>query len=246
VTLALLGLALAIAGPAAYFGLTFATALPQTLVEHPWPFEALSIGGFVLAALGSFRAFRAHRRRKRSLALTFLTVIGGIGLLGYIHWLSSRLPEAPSTFAQGTTPPPFTLPTTAGGQVTVAGPRAQPLVLVFYRGHWCAFCRTELANLAGHAESLRTAGAEIVAVSSDSIAQSEKLVASLSLPFALASDADLAVIKAWDLVDPMVGTYARPATIVVGRDGKIAKAWFPGDWRVRVPPEDIVAAVKKL
>ena len=240
--LALLGLALAIAGPAAYFGLTWATALPRSLVENPWPFEALSIGGFVLAALGSVSAFRAHRRRKRSLALTFVTVIGAIGLLGYIHWLSSRLPEAPATFAKGTTPPPFTLPTTGNGQVTVGGARERPLVLVFYRGHWCAFCRTELAQLAARAGDL--GGADVVAVSSDPMDKAEATVTSLGLPFRLASDADLVVTKAWDLVDPMVGTYARPATIVIGRDGKIAKAWFPGDWRVRVPPDEIVAAVK--
>lgn len=240
----LLGLALAVLGPAAYFGLTWLTALPRSLVENPWPFEALSIAGFVLAAFGSIGALRAHRRAKRSVAITLLTVVGGVAMLGYVHWLSSRLPDPPAVFAAGAVPPPLDLPTTDGTRVSLESLRGKKTVLVFFRGHWCAFCRTELAELAAAIDSIRAEGADIVGVSSSPLDKLKDLSQSLGLPFRLASDPDLTVIKAWDLVDPMVGTYARPATIVLGTEGKIEHSWFPDDWRVRVPPEEIAAAVR--
>ena len=239
-----LGLALAVLGPAAYFGLTWLTALPRGLVENPWPFEALSILGFVIAAFGSISALRAHRRAKRSMAVTLVTVVGLVGMLGYIHWLSSRLPDPPPAFATGAVPPALDLPAIDGTRVSLDSLRGKKTVLVFFRGSWCGFCRTELAALAREIGPIREAGADVVAISSSSLEKSKDLSQELGLPFRLASDPELVAITAWDLLDPMVGTYARPATILLGTDGRIHASWFPDDWRVRVPPADIAAAAR--
>ena len=61
-------------------------------------------------------------------------------------------------------------------------------VIVFYRGHWCPYCRRYLAKLQSQLESFRQLAAEIVAISPEPPATSAMLARELSIGFPLLSD----------------------------------------------------------
>ena len=63
------------------------------------------------------------------------------------------------------------------------------LVVVFYRGHWCPYCRRYLAKLRDHLPRFRERDARLVAVSPEPPATARALAADLALPFPLLSDA---------------------------------------------------------
>ena len=72
-----------------------------------------------------------------------------------------------------------------------------PLLVVFFRGHWCPYCRRYLGKLRDHYARLRDRGARVVAVSPEPTATSRALAEDLSLPFPLLSDLDGAVMDGY-------------------------------------------------
>src|SRR4051812_19836193 len=64
--------------------------------------------------------------------------------------------------------PGFVLPD-ADGNLVFSGDllRAGPLVVVFFRGDWCPFCRATLSALNEVAETIMEAGGSLVALSPD-------------------------------------------------------------------------------
>ena len=72
-----------------------------------------------------------------------------------------------------------------------------PLLVVFFRGHWCPYCRRYLGKLRDHFPRLRARGAQLVAISPEPPATSRALATELSLPFRLLSDPAGAVIDSF-------------------------------------------------
>ena len=75
--------------------------------------------------------------------------------------------------------------------------RQGPLLVVFFRGHWCPYCRRYLTKLRDHFPRLRERGADLVAISPEPPATSRSLATELALPFRLLSDPDGEVIDAF-------------------------------------------------
>src|SRR5260370_67525 len=71
------------------------------------------------------------------------------------------------------------------------------LVLLFYRGNWCPFCLRQLADYRERYLEIRSAGADVVAVSVDAPDKSEALRVRLSLPFAILCDTERRVVREW-------------------------------------------------
>lgn len=67
----------------------------------------------------------------------------------------------------------------------------------------------------------------------------------LQLGFPLLSDVDGAAIARYGLRDP-AGDYARPAVLLLDADGQIRWAAFTENFRVRVRPEALLQAVRRL
>lgn len=97
----------------------------------------------------------------------------------------------------------------------------QPVVVVFYRGHWCPHCQYQLGELQKRKEEFAAAGATLVAISSDAPADLEVMRTKLGLTFELYSDADLAVIAKWGVEDYGKGI-SKPATFIVHPGGSIS------------------------
>ena len=71
-----------------------------------------------------------------------------------------------SKFAAGAAFPPITWPTTAGGQIDVAGTPGWRLLAV-YRGKHCPLCKKYFKTLDGMTDDFKAAGVSVLAVSAD-------------------------------------------------------------------------------
>lgn len=71
------------------------------------------------------------------------------------------------------------------------------LLLVFYRGHWCPYCRRYLCKLQTRLADFAARGAAVVAISPEPPATSRALARELGLNYRLLSDVDGRVIDAF-------------------------------------------------
>jgi peroxiredoxin len=79
-----------------------------------------------------------------------------------------------------------------------------------------------LADYRDHYEAIRTAGADFIAVSVDTPAQSETLRRERALPFPILSDADRRVVQDWGIYNARErGGIAKPAVFIIDRDRTI-------------------------
>ena len=128
----------------------------------------------------------------------------------------------------GTHPPDFTLSGSSGQPRSLEELRAgRPLVIVFFRGAFCGTARRDLLAWADVHERMNWLGARLVAVSVDTPADLKHFKDALLLPFALLSDADFAVSRAWgiyesDETDEGPQPHGEPGTFVLDREGKLA------------------------
>src|SRR5207249_4147636 len=87
--------------------------------------------------------------------------------------------------------PPFVLTDQNGAMVALADLLAEgPLVVSFNRGHWCPFCRIELAAFdAAHAELSRL-GARVVSIMPDRQPYTRWMAGTLTHPMPILTDMD--------------------------------------------------------
>ena len=163
--------------------------------------------------------------------------------------------------------PTFSLPAHSGRLVTleeILGPG--PAVISFNRGHWCPFCKIELATIASHQEEIAARGAQLVSILPDRQQFVRRLPGEVLSNFIVLTDIDnayalslgLAMWLGQRIADLMQGRGHRlaeyqgndgwfvpiPATFVVGRDGRIVARYVDPDFRNRMDVEDIIAALK--
>lgn len=76
-----------------------------------------------------------------------------------------------------------------------------------------------------------------------------RLVEGLGLGFPVLSDSSRATIAAYGLVHrgagPEGADIARPATLLVGRDGTVHWRHLTENWRVRISPDAVLAAISE-
>jgi peroxiredoxin len=101
-----------------------------------------------------------------------------------------------------------------------------------------------LADYRDHCEEIRSAGADVVAVSVDPPIKSEALRRELRLPFPILSDAERRVIKNWGIYSPTErGGIAKPAMFVIDRDRTVQYSKID-DVAKRVPASEIVRILR--
>ena len=101
--------------------------------------------------------------------------------------------------AVGDVLPEFLLPSDDGRLVHSAKVLSRsPTIISFNRGHWCPFCRMEVAALAGAAADVTQRGGQIISITPELAALNKKLRADANAPFMFLSDLDNARVGARD------------------------------------------------
>ena len=156
--------------------------------------------------------------------------------------------------AAGQTAPDFTLQDQQGKTVTLSE-AARPVVLVFYRGHWCPFCARQLAELRGLLRADEPVA--LYAVSIDPAEKSRRLAAKIAqdgkgeLDFPLLSDPGHRTIDAYGLFDPAyigesVEGVPHAAVYILDKQRRIVWARVESDYRKRPTNAEIRAELEKL
>ncbi|MGO9205692.1 MAG: peroxiredoxin-like family protein [Candidatus Limnocylindrales bacterium] len=172
--------------------------------------------------------------------------------------------------AVGERAPNFRLPNAAGEAVELAQRLATgPVVLSFYRGEWCPYCNLELRALQAALPRFQAHGAALIAISPQSPDHSLSVAEKNELSFDVLSDVHQVAIRAFrvqftvpaDLQDLHRNVFhndlsARtadgswdlpiPATFVIDRGGIIRARYVSADYRTRMDPEDIEAALAAI
>jgi peroxiredoxin len=127
--------------------------------------------------------------------------------------------------------PDFTLPSTQGDISLRDLAAEKKVVLAFYSEDATPICSSEVATLKEDYDLIRELGAEVVAVSADSLASHEAFAQRLGgFPFPLASDSDLLATHLYHVPDD-TGKRSRRAVFVIDRGGTVLHAigWYQPD-----------------
>ena len=178
---------------------------------------------------------------------------GGMMMMGPVD--GKQLPPTDiDRVVVGTAAPDFTLAKMGGGSTTLSSFRGKKnVVLVFYRGSWCPYCIKQLAGMRSLLDAEMKKGTELLAVSVDGEADTQKTMARISADgmqadFQFLSDADHAVIARYGILNPNAGSrfIPHPATYVIDRDGVVRWRDIETDYKIRPANASIVAAVAAL
>ena len=140
--------------------------------------------------------------------------------------------------------------------------RNGPLVIVFYRGRWCAYCNTQLQALQEVHSQIAAAGAALAAISPQTQKHSYMTRDMHKLRFPILSDQGNMVAQKFGLVyrlsPEMQNLYESiytklpgyngdqswelplPATFIIKTDGTISYSIADPDWRQRPEPQEIL------
>jgi peroxiredoxin Q/BCP len=128
--------------------------------------------------------------------------------------------------ARGERAPGFEAETTQGRVRLETLLHDGPLVLVFYVEDGTPACTAQLCAFRDEYQTLRELGARVLAVSTDGMGAHEAFARRNALPFVLATDVELQIARAYDVVDED-GKHARRAVFVIGGDGTVLEALVP-------------------
>lgn len=165
--------------------------------------------------------------------------------------------------------PPFELPDETGHLVSLGAMlRSGPAVISINRGHWCPYCKMELRALAAAQDRIQKLGARIVSIMPDTAQFTSGYAVQNDLPFPVLSDMDLGYSLSLDLIfwvgaevqqlyqdagvelEKYQGnqSYFLPmaAKFIVGQDGLVKARQVNVEFRERMEPEAIIAALETL
>ncbi|MDR3456254.1 MAG: peroxiredoxin-like family protein [Verrucomicrobiae bacterium] len=166
--------------------------------------------------------------------------------------------------------PDFILPDVEGRSVRLYSELAQgPVVLVFYRGGWCPYCKIHLRGYQKSLADFKTAGAQVMVVSPQLPDQSLTTQEKDELAFPVLSDVGLNTARAFgiafELPKALLNLYAdfgallenfngveggkelpMPATFVIRADRTIAYAQVEADFTHRSEPLEVLNLVREL
>lgn len=141
------------------------------------------------------------------------------------------------------------------------------LILVFFRGRWCAYCNTQLAALQEVHRQIAARGASLVAISPQTQKHSYMTRDMHKLRFPVLSDQGNQVARKFGVVyrlsPELQAIYESimtklpgyngdqswelplAATYIIRTDGEISYARVDADWRHRPEPDEIVRELKR-
>ena len=161
--------------------------------------------------------------------------------------------------------PAFVLPDEKGRLVTLDSLIARgPVAVMFFRGHWCPYCRLNVRAVIQAQDRIEAMGAQIVAIMPETQEYTEQFKADSAAPFPVLTDLDNGYALSLNLAI-WLGTEIQgllsyqdmarfhgnegwmlpiPAVFVVGRDGVVKARFVDPDFRKRMEIDDLLEALE--
>ena len=187
----------------------------------------------------------------------------------------AKIEELRSSFAReeaagtGDRATDFSLPDARGRLVSLSDLlRSGPGVVTFYRGGWCPYCNIQLRAYEAALPQIKALGASLVAISPQLPDSSLSTAETNALTFPVLSDVGNHVARSFGLVyalpeelraalrsnnEALPGINGDetwelpvPATYVIAAHGRVEFAYIDVDYRKRLEPDAILAALKPL
>jgi len=161
--------------------------------------------------------------------------------------------------------PPFILPDVTGRLVNLKSLLEMgPVAVMFYRGHWCPYCRLNVRAVIAALDRIKALGGQVVAIMPEVQHFAEKFKSESDAPFPVLTDLDNGYALSLNLAIWLGSEIQRllsyqdmrnfhgndgwvlpiPATFVVGRDGLVKARFVDPDFRKRMEIDDLIAALK--
>lgn len=144
-----------------------------------------------------------------------------------------------------------------------------PVVMIFYRGHWCPVCNRHLKAIQDSIYLVEQHGATLIAVSPERVPLLGRTAEKTGAEFTLLHDEDFRIAKAYDvhflpgeedriMYNTVLGARLEqahsddsqqlpiPATYIIDENGTIVWRHFNPDHRIRASMEDIVNVLEEL
>jgi peroxiredoxin len=144
--------------------------------------------------------------------------------------------------AVGDTAPDFTLPGTGGRSYTLSEFRGHPVVVVFYPGDNTPVCTKQLNAYTGDIGQFEAVGAQVLAISPQSVDSHEAFSAKHGFKFPLLADADKKVAGQYGTLGPL--GYPRRSVFVVDASGIVRYAHRAIAGLTFRPVDELVRAVE--
>ena len=119
----------------------------------------------------------------------------------------------------------------------------QKTVLLFYRGEWCPVCNLQLHSLQEKLPEFQKANVQILAISTDTPENSQKLVGKHNLDFPVLAGLSRETVEAYDLFFNEEKGYAEPAVFILRPDGTVAYASLQSGPMGRPSNDDLLMIV---
>ncbi len=151
--------------------------------------------------------------------------------------------------AEGAKAPDFKLPTDGGGTFQLSANKGKPVVLFFYPKDDTSGCTAEAVAFSGAKADFEKLGIVVAGISPDPVKSHDKFRDKHSLTVPLVSDEEKTALSAYGVwkEKSMYGKKymgVERSTFLIGKDGKVAKAWR----KVSVPGhvDEVLAAAQSL
>ena len=141
--------------------------------------------------------------------------------------------------------------------------KEKKMLVVFYRGNWCPYCRKHLASLQENLEELSKKGLFVVVVTPEKVEKINETTKNLAATFSILHDKDNAIMKnykvAFSVNEKNVTSYFGftqrkiaeynsannntlpvPATYLIDQDGKIVYVHYDPDHHERSDFKEII------
>lgn len=176
-------------------------------------------------------------------------------LVLYVYWYA-RFGRIDSAYLSvGNKLPDFEILDIDGATVSADDVRAQPAVMLFYRGNWSPLCMAQVREIAAMYRDFEQLGIRVFLVSPQPAERSRALAAQFDVPFTFLVDADLALARQLDIAvghgvpAGLPGGWhpdtVMPTVVVTNARGTIVFADQTDNYRVRPEPDVFLAILRR-
>jgi peroxiredoxin Q/BCP len=148
-----------------------------------------------------------------------------------------------TTDSLGTPAPDFALPDADGNQWRLADQRGKVVVLLFYPGDETPICTRQMCSVRDNWEDYVATGAEVVGISTNTVASHKDFAEHHNLPLRLLADVDRKVADAYGAKSLIPGKVAR-SVFVIDAGGAIRYRDIRALGLFRPKDDEIIQAIR--